>query len=151
MNDQAILDKLERENITLADFGRRILAYFIDNIILSLVVFIIFYDSFSQTSDLNEIREVLDNFIFGFIFLHISYHTLFTFMYGASLGKMVCKIMIIDQEVLDKPNFSQSLIRSFIRQLSGMAFMLGFAWAFGNILRKTWQDYVARTIVINVA
>lgn len=151
MNDQALLDKLERENITLAGFGKRILAYFIDNFILSLVVFVIFYDKFSSAGDIVETVDILNNFFLGFILLHVSYHTLFTFMYGASLGKMVCKIMIVDQEILDKPKFTQSLIRSAIRQLSDMAFMLGFIWAFGNILRKTWQDYSARTIVINVA
>ncbi|EAH6296911.1 RDD family protein, partial [Campylobacter coli] len=35
--------------------------------------------------------------------------------------------------------------------ISDMAFMLGFAWALSNDLRKTWEDYLARTIVVNVA
>lgn len=83
--------------------------------------------------------------------LHITYQTIFTYLYGASLGKMVCKIIILDEDLLDKPNLNQSCIRSIVRQISDMAFMLGFAWALSNDLRKTWEDYLARTIVVNVA
>lgn len=64
---------------------------------------------------------------------------------------MICKIIVIDEGILDKPNWGQSCLRALIRQFSGMAFMLGFAWALGNNLRKTWQDYLARTVVIDVA
>ncbi|MCH5337105.1 MAG: RDD family protein [Campylobacter sp.] len=145
-----LLDKLERENLKIANFSKRVVAYLIDNIILSLIVFIIFYDKLSLM-DYLEIADFLGNFTTGFFLLHLIYHTLFTFMYGASLGKMACKIMILNEELLDKPNFFQSLGRSFFRELSGIAFMLGFVWALGNDLCKTWHDYAARTIVVDVA
>ena len=146
-----LLDKLERENLKIANFSKRVVAYLIDNIILSLIVFIIFYDKLSLMDDYLEIAQFLGNFTTGFFLLHLIYHTLFTFMYGASLGKMACKIMILSEELLDKPNFIQSFARSFVRELSGIAFMLGFAWALGNDLCKTWHDYAARTIVVDVA
>ncbi|MBK1992121.1 RDD family protein [Campylobacter sp. 2018MI35] len=146
-----LFDKLERENLEIASFYKRALAYLIDNIILSFIVFIIFYNQFSMAKDAFEITQILGNFSLGFILLHFFYHTLFTYMYGASLGKMVCKIIIIDEDLFDKPTLKQSCIRSAIRQISDMAFMLGFAWALGNNLRKTWEDYIARTIVVNAA
>lgn len=151
MNEQTLLDRLEKENITLANFSKRILAFLIDDAIISCIISVIFYDKFSTNMDLSSIIMILNNFVWSIFLLHFSYHTLFTYMYGASLGKMICKIMILNEEFLDKPNFIQSCIRALVRQLSSMAFMLGFAWAFGNILRKTWQDYLARTIVVNVA
>ncbi|MCX2682520.1 RDD family protein [Campylobacter sp. MIT 21-1685] len=143
--------KLERENLKIASFTKRMVAYIIDNLILSCIVFVIFYDKFAIATDLSGIDNILRDFVFGSFLLHFSYHTLFTFIYGASLGKMLCKIIILDENLLDKPTFLQSCIRAFVRELSSMAFMLGFVWALGNNLRKTWQDYAARTIVIDVA
>lgn len=146
-----LLDKLERENLKIASFSKRVIAYLIDNLILSFIVFVIFYDRLILMNDLLEIADFLKNFTMGFFFIHLVYHTLFTFMYGASLGKMACKIMILNEELLDKPNFVQSLVRSIFREFSSMALMLGFAWALGNDLCKTWHDYVVRTIVVDVA
>ncbi|TKX32805.1 RDD family protein [Campylobacter aviculae] len=150
MNED-LMTRLERENLSIASFGKRVLAYFIDNFILSLIVCVIFYDQLLQSKNLLETTQILGNFYLGFILLHFTYQTIFTYLYGASLGKIVCKIIILDESLLDKPNLMQSCIRSAIRQLSDMAFMLGFAWALGNDLRKTWEDYLARTIVVDVA
>ena len=108
-------DRLERENLKIASFGKRVLAFLID------------------------------------VMVHFSYQAIFTYLYGASLGKILCKIIILDENLLDKPNLIQSCIRSAIRQVSAMAFMLGFAWALSNDLRKAWEDYLARTIVVDVA
>lgn len=146
-----ILDKLDRENLKIASFGKRVLAYFVDNFILSIIVFIIFFDKLSTLTDPQDIFAVLDNFLLGFVVLQFTYHFIFTFLYGASLGKMLCKIAIVDELSLDKPNLSQCIIRAATRQLSDTAFMLGFAWALGNDLRKTWQDYLAKTLVIELA
>lgn len=143
--------RLERENLVIASFDKRVLAYFIDSFILALIVCIIFYDRFINAKELSDIIYILGNFYLGFILLHFTYQAIFTYLYGASLGKMVCKIIILDEDLLDKPNLTQSCIRSAVRQISDMTFMLGFAWALGNDLRKTWQDYLARTIVVNVA
>lgn len=144
-----LLDKLNRENLQIASFKNRALAYIVDNIVLCFIVFIIFYDQFSNAKTQVEVVNILTNFSFGFILLQISYHTIFTYLYGASLGKMLFKILIVDDEFLDKPNFTKSLLRSTIRQVSDMAFMLGFAWALSNVYCKTWEDYVSGTIVID--
>lgn len=146
-----LFNKLERENLKIASFNKRVLAYFIDNLILTLIVFVIFYDKIITANDSVEIAQILGNFYLGFLILHFSYQALFTYLYGASLGKMICKITIIDEDILDKPNLKQSCIRAIGRQLSDMAFMLGFAWALSNNLRKTWQDYLAKTVVVDVA
>ncbi len=143
--------RLERENLVIASFGKRVLAYLIDDLILALVVYIIFYDHLINAKEFYDVIYILGDFSLGFVLLHFTYQTIFTYLYGASLGKMVCKIIILDEDLLDKPNLSQSCIRSAVRQISNMTFMLGFAWALGNDLRKTWQDYLARTIVVNVA
>ena len=146
-----LLTRLERENLKIASFQKRVLAFIIDDLLISLIVFIIFFDDFTQANDAFQVTQILTNYYFGLILLHFSYHSVFTYLYGASLGKIICKIIILDEALLDKPNLSQSLLRAVARQLSSMPFMLGFAWALGNELRKTWEDYLARTIVVDVA
>ncbi|TQR56921.1 RDD family protein [Campylobacter troglodytis] len=146
-----LLDKLEREGLKIASFKKRVLAYLIDSLILSFIVFIILFDKLSNLSDFTEIILVIQDFALGFIILQFIYHFLFTLLYGASPGKMLCKIAIIDEKSLDKPNAMQSALRAAIRQLSDTAFMLGFAWALGNELRRTWEDLLAKTLVIELA
>lgn len=147
-----ILDKLDRENLKIASFYKRVIAYFVDSFILSLIVFIVLFERISAISDPQDIFAVFnENFVLGFIVLQFCYHLIFTFLYGASLGKMLCKIAIIDEQSLDKPNFTQCVLRAGVRQLSDSAFMLGFAWALGNDLRKSWEDYLAKTLVIELA
>ena len=150
MNEN-LQDKLEREGLKIASFPKRVWAYLIDEFLLTCIVFIIFYDKLANAKDYFDIAMILGNFSLGFFVLQFSYQAIFTALYGASLGKMVCKIIVIDEQFLDKPNWIQSCLRALFRQFSSMAFMLGFAWALGNVLRKTWQDYLARTVVIDVA
>lgn len=146
-----LLERLERENIKIASFSKRVIAYVIDHFIITCIVFIIFNEQFANAADAPEIVRILSNFWLGFLLLQFSYHAIFTYFYGASLGKMACKILILDEELLDRPTLVQSCLRSAMRYLSNMAFFLGLVWALGNAYCKTWQDYVARTIVVDVA
>lgn len=147
------LDRLDREGLKIASFGKRVIAYIIDDIILSLVISIAFVliNQDANLSDPVELINLLSAAYVPILLLYIIYHTLFTYLYGASLGKMLCKIAVVDESLLDKPNLIQSLVRAIFRQLSYMAFFLGFAWALGNDLRKTWEDYIAKTLVIELA
>lgn len=150
MTNQELFEKLEREEIKLASFKKRFLAYIIDSFIMFAIITIILIDKLSfQTYE--QMHSVFMRFALGILFLQFSYHTIFTYLYGASLGKIVLKIMVIDQELLDKPNFMQSVVRSAMRQVSDMFYGLGFAWALGNNVLKTWHDYAGKTVVIDLA
>ncbi len=61
-----LLTRLERENLTIASFNKRILAYFIDNLVLSLIVFVIFYDKLLNAKDLFDTAQILGDFYLGF-------------------------------------------------------------------------------------
>ncbi|WP_291951022.1 RDD family protein [Campylobacter sp.] len=151
MNNQKLFDKLEKENIKIASFKKRFLAYIIDNIVIFFIVSIILFDKIYSMQSYDEIRSVLIRFTGGILLLQFCYHTLFSYLYGATLGKMCLKIMIIDQNLLDKPNLFQSALRSVFRQFSDMLYGIGFAWALSNVVLKTWHDYVAKTVVIDLA
>lgn len=58
-----LLTRLERENLTIASFNKRILAYFIDNLVLSLIVFVIFYDKLLNAKDLFDTAQIFGRFL----------------------------------------------------------------------------------------
>lgn len=146
-----ILEKLERENIKIASFYKRVLAYFIDSFLLSFVVVLVNLDAVLNAQDLMEQIALASSFATGFIVLQFFYNFVFTAFYGATLGKMACKIAVVDEMSLAKPDYLRCAVRAAGWLLSYMCFYLGFAWALGNDLRKTWEDYLAKTLVIEIA
>lgn len=67
-----LLEKLAREGLKLASFPKRILAFLIDKLIIALIVFIIFYKQFSNSTDELEIIAVLSNFSLSLLLLEFS-------------------------------------------------------------------------------
>lgn len=151
MTYDEITRRLEREDIVLASFGKRAWAALIDETIISVLFIAIYYDAFAKAGTYEQTIAIVESLLMQFIALKIIYQTFFTWYYGASIGKIVAKIVCVDIGVLDKPNFMASLSRASMRVLGEMCFYLGFAWAFGNEARQTWHDKAARTVVINVA
>lgn len=144
-----IVEKLEKEEILLAPFSKRVLAYSIDECIVSFLFLIIYWDAFLSVMSYDEARNLTLNFFWQIVALKIIYHAFFVWYYGASLGQMLTKTMCINVEILDRPNFISSLVRAIFRLVSEACFYLGFAWAFANPARQTWQDKIAKTVVIN--
>ncbi|OCX43498.1 RDD family protein [Campylobacter ornithocola] len=149
--NQELFDKLEKEELKIASFKKRFLAYIVDSFVILAIVSVILFDKINSMQTYDEIHNILMRFAGGILILQFVYHSLFTYLYGATLGKMLLKIMVIDQELLDKPNLIQSVLRASVRQVSDMLYGLGFAWALSNIVLKTWHDYVAKTVVIDLA
>ena len=67
--------------------------------------------------------------------------------YGASLGKIVMGIMVLDSEILDFPSLPKALIRACVRIISEWCFYLGFIWMLGNAAKQSWHDKLSGTIV----
>ncbi|MBE2984685.1 RDD family protein [Campylobacter sp. RM9344] len=151
MSADTIIQKLERENISLASFARRIYAFCIDEVLISILFMVIYWDKFAQVTTYEETVLLASALVFQMVVLKIIYQTFFTWYYGASIGKIMMKIICIDVDVLDKPNLAASLSRAAMRVFGEMSFYLGFVWAFGNSARQTWHDKLAKTVVVNVA
>ncbi|WP_459897888.1 RDD family protein [Campylobacter concisus] len=144
-----IFEKLEKEEISLAPFAKRVLAYSIDEIIVTFLFLIIYWDAFLSITTYDEARNLTLNFFWQIITLKVVYHTFFVWYYGASPGQMITKITCINIDILDKPNLVSSLVRAVFRSASEACMYLGFAWALANPARQTWQDKIARTVVVN--
>ena len=149
MNNLA--NMLNNEGLKIASLKKRIIAFILDNIIISTLILIYILLNQDLKDNIEENMIIIQQYIFQLMLLQLIYHAFFTYYYGASIGKIICKIAIISESTLNKPNIIQSINRSIFRIISDNIFMLGFVWSFLNIDRKTWHDYVAKTVVIELA
>lgn len=149
MNEE-IENILHREGITIADTKKRAAAFFIDELLLSLVLILALWDSFASASNTEDIINLTNSFVLEYMVLKIIYQTFFVVQYGASIGKIVMKIRVIDIKTLNNPTVAVALNRSIFRVISEMLFYLGFLWGMMDPARQTWHDKTAKTLVINV-
>jgi len=147
--DETIENTLHREQLTLASIPKRSLAFFIDEMLLSFLLIIAFWDSFNSAQNMNEIIAVTNSFLLEYMFLKIVYQAFFTMQYGATIGKLLVKIRVIELTTLSNPNVLSSLNRAIFRVISEMFFYLGFLWGVLQPSRQTLHDKTARTLVIN--
>lgn len=150
---------LEREGIKIASSQKRIIAFGIDEMIVSVLFFVAFFNDFAlianqglnQDEIYNQITALVSSLVLHLLAIRLIYQTFFIWYMGATIGKTLVKITCIDTDYFDKPNFITSLNRALIRNVSELAFYLGFLWAFGNDLRQTWHDKFSKVVVIDVA
>ncbi len=147
-----ILDILDREGLRIATDDKRILAFVIDDIIIGLIIFMGFYDSLMiLEGDIKKITELLSSAFLYIITLKIAYHSIFTAIYGASVGKILCKIKIIKIDTLDKPNIIEAISRSMLRILAELLLYIPLLIAFADPFRRAMHDLLVKTIVIDVS
>jgi uncharacterized RDD family membrane protein YckC len=142
---------LHREGREVADIKKRMLAFLLDDLLITLVVFATFYDTlFGSNLSASEWIMATNSIVLEVVIIKLMYHTFFTWYYGATIGKYIMKIRVVEVDTLDNPNLLIALTRSLFRIVSELFFYLGFFPAFFDKLRQTLQDKIARTVVINV-
>ncbi len=148
MNQEEIERLLHREELRLASISKRATAFFVDEFLLSLLLVISLWDAFAQVEDTLQLVALSQQFTYEYILLKIIYQTFFVFMYGATLGKMMMRIRVVELPNLHNPTLLSSLNRAVVRIFSEMIFYLGFLWAFMDPLKRAWHDLTAKTLVI---
>lgn len=148
--DEKLERNLAREGLSIASSAKRIKAYVIDELLISLIIFVSFWGKFANEEDIIVIMETINSLFLVIIALKIAYHTMFVYMYGATIGKIATKTILVSYDDFSKPSFMAAFMRSVIRIFSEMLFYFGFIWAFFNDERQTWHDKSAKTIVIDV-
>lgn len=147
--DEKLERDLLREELTIAGNSKRIKAYVIDELLISLIVFIAFWERFSNEENIEVVIQTINSLFLVVIVLKIVYHTLFVYLYGATIGKIVAKCAVVSFDDFARPGLMSALARANMRIVSEMVFYFGFLWAFMNEEKQTWHDKIARTIVID--
>lgn len=148
MNEE-IENILHREEITLATMGKRSMAFFIDEMLLSFILILALWNSFVNAQTIEEIIAVTNSFVLEYMAMKIIYQAFFVMQYGATLGKLAMKIRVIEIRTLSNPNVIVALNRAIFRIISEMLFYLGFVWAMFDPSRQAWHDKTAKTLVVN--
>jgi uncharacterized RDD family membrane protein YckC len=147
-------EKLERDlvrgGLSIAGSAKRIKAYVIDEVLITMIIMAAFWDSLAREENIEVVIQTINSLFFVVIGLKVVYHTLFVYLYGASLGKIIARCIVVGYDDFAKPGFMASFIRANGRIVSEMIFYIGFIWAFMNEERQTWHDKMARTLVLDV-
>ena len=143
-------EKLFREGIKVSPFSKRVYAYTIDELLVSLIIFGAFFSDFTKVAgDIVAIIELANSMILYFIILKTAYHTIFIHLYGQTIGKILAKIKAVDIYTLDNPSWNTSFLRAFIRNFDEIFLYLGMLFALTNPFVQTIHDKISKVIVID--
>jgi uncharacterized RDD family membrane protein YckC len=142
--------KLYREGFIPSSFLKRVYAYSIDELLVSLIIFGSFYEQFKAVStDMIALIELTNSMVLYFLVLKTAYHTIFIHLYGKTIGKMIARIRAVDIYMLDNPSWESSFIRALVRNFDEMFFYLGMLFALTNPFRQTIHDKISKVVVID--
>ena len=139
------------DNLQLASMRSRALGYVIDDFLITIIIMMIFWeDIISVSQDMDALMYLLKaELAFPLIMLKVIYQTFFVWYYGATIGKIVVKIRVIDANKWGRVSIISSFLRAVGRIFSEMFFYIGFLIGFFNNGRKTFHDITGRTLVVN--
>ena len=117
------------ENLELASISSRAKAFIIDDLLISLVFVVLFWEQItSSDGELMNMLIIMNENVLQVLFL---------------------KIKVIDYNTFGRVSLMSSLIRSMIRIFSEMFFYIGFIFGFFNDGKQTLHDKIGRTLVVN--
>lgn len=139
-------------NLQLASMRSRAFAYIIDDLLLTFILIIIFWENIMSVSHDSEamMKLIKTDLMMPLIVLKVLYHTFFVWYYGATIGKIVARIRVIDSDSWNRVSIISSFLRAIGRIFSEMFFYIGFLIGFFNEGRKTFHDIIGKTLVVNV-
>ena len=139
------------DNLQLASMRSRALGYVIDDFLVTIIIMMIFWeDIISVSQDMDALMYLLKaELAFPLIMLKVIYQTFFVWYYGATIGKIVVKIRVIDANKWGRVSIISSFLRAVGRIFSEMFFYIGFLIGFFNNGRKTFHDITGRSLVVN--
>mgnify|MGYP000132607930 FL=1 len=139
------------EDLQLASMRSRAFAFVIDDLLVTFIVLVIFWENIVAAQDNIDAMMYLVkvDLVMPLIILKVVYQTFFVWYYGATIGKIITKIRVIDVNSWDRVSLFSSFLRSGGRIFSEMFFYAGFLIGFFNDGRKTFHDITGKTLVVN--
>jgi len=136
----------------LAGFGIRLLAYIIDYIFIVIIILIglvTYLATYMSETEINEFMVYKRDLVRVIVpIFSLSYFTILTASpASASLGQLLCKLIIVDENGR-KVNFGKALIRCIVKFLSGTFFGIGFISIIFSEYKQGIHDVLAKTYVV---
>lgn len=141
---------MNSDNLELATTRSRMLAFVIDDFLITFIIIAMYWNQIAASgNDLVSVLVVMNDFVWQILMLKFIYQSFFVWYYGATVGKIITKIRVIDYNHLGRVSIFTSIIRSALRIISEMFFYIGFVFAFFNDGKQTFHDKLAKTLVVN--
>lgn len=134
-------------SIEYGGFWRRFMAFWIDVVLASAVLFPVLGIMGVGDQLLRLDRHGVRDHVLWNPFFFIA-GVLFVYYRQATPGKMLLGLRVVDARTLANPSFGQALGRQFGYLLSGLVFFLGFVWIGLSDRKQGWHDLLAGTVVI---
>ena len=127
-----------------ASFGDRLSAFVVDQILILLVgvVLLIVLNIAGVSISIDDYES-----LFGLLFM--VYSTVFVWRSGATLGKKLMKIKVVDMEY-KHVGFWRALLRESIGRIISSILNLGYLWMLIDKRKQAWHDKLARTFVVKL-
>jgi len=149
---------MEEKDYKFAGFWIRFFAFILDSFIFSAIIYFLAYllvDAstiiIQQSNEFLIINYDSPNFA---LFLVLNYglpillFISFWSIWGATPGKMLLGLKIVNQKSGNKPSVFQSIIRYIGYIVSSFFFLLGFIWIGLDDKKRGWHDMMAKTYVV---
>ena len=149
----------ESRSIPIASMQKRIMAFVIDDLVITMFFMIIFYDQINQLfvnvteinqTSLEQINMFISENILIVLAIKVLYHTILIWQNGMTIGKYIAKIKVIDLSSETRPSFQQAFLRASLRLISEALFYAGFIMAFFLPLKQTFHDKFSNCVVVDV-
>jgi uncharacterized RDD family membrane protein YckC len=131
-----------------AGFWIRFVAKFLDGLILGvffMVPIIILAIRSQEEPERYAIIQLLFQFVY--IFANIGYNVFFLGKYGATPGKMACKLKVIVSD-RSRVSYGRATGRAFAEMLSGMICYIGYIIAGFDAEKRALHDHICNTRVV---
>jgi uncharacterized RDD family membrane protein YckC len=140
----------DTDNLELASKGKRLLSFIIDDLLITVITIFMLWDSILPLqNDMLGLAMVMNQAFIPIMILKFLYQTFFIWYYGATIGKLITKIKVIDFENFEQISLFSSALRALIRIVSESLFYIGFLLSYYTESRQTLHDKVAKTLVVN--
>jgi len=140
----------DTNDLQLASMKSRVKAFIIDDLSITLLVVIILWDKISASNgELISTMLIMNEAFIQIMVLKFLYQSFFIWYYGATIGKLIVKIKVIDFDNFGKVTLLSSCLRSAGRILSEAIFYIGFILAYYGDSRQTFHDRFGKTLVVD--
>ncbi|MGP1450829.1 MAG: RDD family protein [Wolinella sp.] len=141
----------ERERLRVPSLGKRVGAYVIDDILVSLIVTIIIWEKLMiNVSNIEAMIMTINEAFLELIAIRFLYQWIFIAKYGSSIGKIFFKMRVVSVDTLDTPSYKDAALRSLVRVASELLFYIPFLTIFAGKFRRAMHDSVAKSVVVSI-
>lgn len=161
--------KIKNLNLRYAGFWRRLLAYFVDGAVVSIIsapftnrwqVQMEMFKQLSEAGSMDALQQLQQSQVAGNNLSLIS--ALITMLYfavlivnfdGATIGMKLMALRLVPDPDQNKSSSQEisyltAIVRHISAYLSGAVFGLGYLAMLGHPKKQTWHDRIAKTVVI---